>query len=258
MKDSMLAFLMLPGFFLCVLLFVEIGRWLGRWRVEEETERERLVRNTIETAIYALLGLMIAFTFSGAASRFDTRRLLTVQEANTIGTAYLRLDLLPTAAQPALREKFREYAAERIARYQALPDIRASEAHAARSEALQNEIWTGAVTALEGAEVAAPLLLLPALNEMIDITSTRAIMLQTHTQWPVLAALLVLTLICSMLTGYGLPRKRTRGVPLHTLGFAIVLTATLYVIIDLDHPRAGLIQLDYVDQALADVLAGMK
>jgi hypothetical protein len=68
----------------------------------------------------------------------------------------------------------------------------------------------------------------------------------------------VLTLVCSMLTGNGLARKRSRGLPLHTLGFALVLTATMYVILDLDHPRFGLIQLDYVDQALSDVLAGMR
>ena len=258
MSDSTKAFLLVPSMFLCVLLFVEIGRWLGARRVEEETERERHVQNTLEGAIFALLGLMIAFTYSGAASRFDTRRDLTVQEANVIGTAYLRLDTLPAAAQPALREKFRKYTAARIARYQVLPDVEASEAQAARSEALQSEIWTDAVTALKDAEPAAPLLLLPALNEMIDITSTRAIMLKTHTPPVVLAVLVVLTLVCSMLTGNGLARKRTRGLPLHAFGFALVLTATIYVIVDLDHPRFGLIQLDYVDQALADVLAGMK
>jgi hypothetical protein len=55
------------------------------------------------------MGLLIAFTFSGAASRFDTRRQLVVEEANAIGTAYLRLDLLPASAQSALRESFRRY-----------------------------------------------------------------------------------------------------------------------------------------------------
>jgi hypothetical protein len=83
-------------------------------------------------------------------------------------------------------------------------------------------------------------------------------MLKTHTPSITLAALLVLTLVCSMLTGNGLDRKRTHGLLLHTLGFALVLTATMYVIFDLDHPRVGLIRQDYVDQAMSDVLAGMK
>jgi len=251
-------FLLFLGLFLGVLLFVEIGRRLGARRAGEESERERHVRSALESAIFALLGLMIAFTFAGAASRFETRRTLTIQEANMIGTAYLRLDVLPAAAQPALREKFRQYAAARIARYQVLPDIEASEVQAARSEALQREIWTDAVTALKDAEPTASLLLLPALNDMIDITSTRAIMLETHTPPFVLAVLVVLTLVCSILTGNGLARKGSRSLPLHTLGFALVLTVTMYVIFDLDHPRFGLIQLDYVDQALSEVLAGMK
>ncbi len=258
MTDSMWVILFLPGLFLCVLIFVEIGRRLGTRRDEEETERERHVRSILENAIFALLGVMTAFTYAGAASRFDTRRTLTVQEANAVGTAYLRLDVLPAAAQPALRELFRQYAAARLARYQVLPDVDASEVQAARALALQGEIWKNSITTLKDAEPAASLLLLPALNEMIDITSTRAIMLKTHTPPVALAVLFVITLVCSMLIGSDLARKRARGLPLHTLGFALALTVTIYVIIDLDHPRFGLIQLDYVDQALSDVLAGMK
>lgn len=255
MIDSMKVFLLLPILFLCVLLFVEIGRRLVIRRVEEETERERQVRSALQSAIFALLGLIVAFTYAGAASRFETRPTLTVQEAKVIGTAYMRLDVPPVAAQMALREKFRQYAAARIARYQVLPDVVASEAHAARSEALQSEIWTDAVTALKEAGPSASLLLLPALNEMIDITSTRAIMLETHTPPLVLAVLAALTLVCSIMTGSGLARKRLL---IHTLGFALVLTATLFVIFELDHPRFGLIQLDYVDRALSEVLARMK
>src|SRR5262245_57686366 len=96
-----------PGLFLCILLFAELGRRIGLW-LRAKAVRESASPVTIETAIYALMGLMLAFTFSGAASRFDLRRTQTVQEANAIGTAYLRLDLLPAAEQPALREHFRQ------------------------------------------------------------------------------------------------------------------------------------------------------
>jgi len=61
----------------------------------------------IEGAVFGLMGLLIAFTFFGAAARFDTRRAMVIEEANNIGTAWLRLDLLPVSAQPPLREKFR-------------------------------------------------------------------------------------------------------------------------------------------------------
>ena len=81
-----------------------------------------------EGAIFALLGLLVAFTFSGAASRFDARRQLIVEETNDIGTAYLRLRLLPLSAQPALREQFRQYVDARLAFYRKLKDMPAAMA----------------------------------------------------------------------------------------------------------------------------------
>jgi hypothetical protein len=258
MSESILVFSVLPGLFLGVLLFVWIGRRIGSRRSAEETERERVGLVTVETAIYGLLGLMLAFSFSGATSRFDVRRAQTVQEANAIGTAYLRVDLLPTAAQPALREKFRAYTDARIAVYRSIPDMQASNAQFARAAALQAEIWNDSIRALRTAPPEAKLLLLPALNDMIDITTTRAVALQTHTPPIILLALVVLTMICSLLVGYGLAGGKAFATNLHMLGFALMMTVTIYVILDLDHPRVGLIQLDYVDQAFKDLRAGMK
>jgi hypothetical protein len=258
MSDTALVFVFLPGLFAFILAFVWLGRRIGSWRSAEETERERVGLVTVETAIYALLGLMVAFTFSGATSRFDTRRAQTVQEANAIGTAYLRLDLLPAAAQPALRDKFRSYTEARMALYRALPDLEASNAQAARAVELQDEIWNDSLAALRSAPPQASLLLVPALNDMIDITTTRAIALRTHTPPTILVALVLLTLICSLLVGYGLAGGKPFATNLHMIGFALMMTVTIYVILDLDHPRVGLIRLDYVDQALADVRAGMK
>lgn len=258
MSDTTLIFMFLPGLFLCVLLFVWIGRRIGGRRSAEETERERVGLVTVETAIYGLLGLMVAFSFSGASSRFDTRRAQTVQEANAIGTAYLRLDLLPAAAQPELRGKFRSYTEARLAVYRALPDLQASNAAAARATALQSEIWTDSITALRSAPPQASLLLLPALNDMIDITTTRAIALRSHTPPMILGALVLLTLICSVFVGYGLAGGKPFATNLHMIGFALMMTLTIYVILDLDNPRVGLIRLDYVDQAMTEVRAGMK
>src|SRR4029450_9724606 len=86
-----------------------------------------------------------ADTFSGAAARFDARRQLIVEEANAIGTAYLRLDMLPEKDQPALRDTFRKYVDARLPAYQKLPDIRAARAVLAVATKLQGEIWRDAV-----------------------------------------------------------------------------------------------------------------
>jgi hypothetical protein len=257
MSDSAVIFLLLPGFFFSIFLFIEIGHRLATRYAAEHSQQPIAVFGTTQTAIFALLGLLVAFTFSGAASRFEARRTLTVEEANAIGTAYLRLDLLPAAKQASLRDTFRRYTEARIAVYQALPDVAASDAYAARATALQSEIWTDTTAALKQ-DSTSSVLVVNALNTMIDITTTRSIMLRTHIPPIALATLVVLILVCSLLIGTGLPRERTFGVVLHTFCFAFVVTVTMYVIFDLDHPRVGLIRLDYADRALLDVLASMK
>ena len=259
MGETGILLVFVPSLFLIMLLVLETGRRIGkRYHSMEESDHHRGNRILVESAIYGLLGLLIAFTVSGAASRFDARRTLTVQEANTIGTAYLRLDLLPAAAQPELRRKFRRYAEARLAVFRLLPDFEASNAEAVRANELQRLIWNEVIAALPGVPQSATLMLLPALNEMFDITSSRAIAAQAHTPLVILCALAVLALFCCLLAGYGLAGENPLGSALRMIGFALVVTLAIFVILDLDYPRVGLIRLDYADQALIDVLAGMR
>jgi hypothetical protein len=258
MNETVVVFLFIPGLFFIMLLLLGLGRRFGMQRMAEETERERIFLITVEGAIYGLLGLMVAFTFAGAASRFEARRMLTVQEGNAIGTAYLRLDLLPAAAQPPLREKFRSYAEARLAAFRALPDHVASNAQVARATMLQQEFWSGTVAALREAPPQATLLLLPSLNDMNDVAASRSVTLRTHTPPIILGALALLSMFCSLLVGYGLAGSKPFNIGLHMIGFAFVMTATIYVIVDLDNPRVGFIRLDFSDQVLVDTLAGMK
>jgi hypothetical protein len=115
------------GLFVGMLVLLETGRRLGLRQLAQDSEAAQAGFGVVGGAIFALMGLLIAFTFSGAASRFDTRRQLVVEEANTIGTAYLRLDLLPASAQPPLRESFRQYVEARLDGYRKLPDIVAAK-----------------------------------------------------------------------------------------------------------------------------------
>jgi len=259
MGETGILLVFVPSLFLIMLLVLETGRRIGkRYHSMEESDHHRGNRILVESAIYGLLGLLIAFTVSGAANRFDARRTLTVQEANAIGTAYLRLDLLPAAAQPELRRKFRRYAEARLAVFRLLPDFAASNAEAVRANELQRSIWNEVIAALPGVPQSATLMLLPALNEMFDITSSRAIAGQAHTPLVILCALAVLALFCCLLAGYGLAGENPLGSALRMIGFALIVTLTIFVILDLDYPRVGLIRLDYADQALIDVLAGMR
>ena len=257
--NALVASLLALGLMLGMLVLLEIGRRVGDRRLANDPEGARAGTGTVEGAVFALLGLLIAFTFSGAASRFDARRDLIVQETNAIGTAYLRLDLLPAGAQPALRDLFRRYVDSRLETYRRIPDVGAVKAELARSTALQGEIWTQAVAAgrLEGAPPPATLLLLPALNDMIDITTTRTMAVRMHPPLAIFAMLFGLGLASALLAGYGMAGGKSRNW-LHMIGFAAVMAVAVYVILDIEFPRLGLIRVDAFDQALVELRATMK
>ena len=240
-------------------VMMEVGRRVGTRRLARDPAKGMAGLGMIESAVFALLGLMIAFTFSGASSRFDTRRMLLAEEVNDIGTAYLRLDLLPAGAQPALRALFRDYVSARLAAYAKWSDADAAKAELARCEALQTEIWTRAVAATgdPGAHVDATRLLLPALNTMIDITTTRTMAARIHPPAVVYGILFILGLGCALLAGYGMAENTTRSWA-HILGFIVLVGAAVFVILDLEYPRIGFIRLDAYDQLLVDLLQQMK
>src|SRR5262245_17909256 len=158
--------------FALMLISIQVGRLIGFRRWRHVPKDERGVHPGIEACVFALMGLLVAFTFYGAASRFDGRRMLIAQEANAIGTAYLRVDLLPADAQPQLREDFRKYLRSRLAVFEKFPDPTEVRGELDRSAALQRELWQHAVAASRGAVPSTQTLLLGAINEMIDITTT--------------------------------------------------------------------------------------
>jgi len=245
--------------FLGILLFLELGRWIGRVAITRFGRSGQPNVGSLEAAIFALMGLLIAFTFSGALTRFDTRRAQVVDEANAIGTAWLRLDLLPAASQPNLRQSFRDYLDSRIATYRRLPDLAAAQQELARSQKLQNEVWSQAVAAtqLPDARPASGLLLLPALNQMFDIASTRVAAMQMHPPNVIYAMLASLALASGLLSGYQSAGEKVRDW-IHHLGFAAIMAFTIYVILDLEYPRLGWIRIDAIDELLVNVRAGMN
>lgn len=242
-----------------MLILLNVGRRIGAKHLASDPKGARTGTGTIEAAVFALLGLLIAFTFSGAVSRFDNRRHLIVEETNAIGTAYLRLDLLPAGSQPPLREEFRRYVQYRLEVFRNLSDAQTATADMAASARLQGMIWNQAVAAsqAEGAAPSAPMLLLPALNQMIDIATTRAMVLQLHPPFVIFGMLFLVALASALLAGYAMAGGKDRKW-LHVIGFALVIGITVYVILDIEYPRFGLIRVDAFDQALVDLLDTMK
>lgn len=240
--------LMCGVLFALLLLSLELGRALGR---RSPGGSGGAGTGAVDGAIYALLGLMLAFTFSGAAQRFDQRRSLMVEEANAIGTALLRVDIMPADAQPAMRDAFRRYTDSRIHAYAESGNIGRVREALDVSVAIQREIWDLAIAAgrRPDAQAATNQVLLPALNEMIDITTTRSFAGLLHPPAVIYGLLVALALASSVLAGHGLAATPRRSW-LHMACYAAVMTAAIYIIIDMEHPRLGLIRVDGFEQML--------
>jgi hypothetical protein len=242
-----------------MLALSEVGRRAGLARVARDPEGMAKGAGPIEGAVLGLLGLLLAFTFSGAASRFEARRTTIGEEANAIGTAYLRIDMLPNDAQPEIRQLFRQYLGARMAAYGNVADSAATNAATAESNALQGKIWKASVAATQrpGLPVTPAMLMLPALNDMIDITTTRAVANRNHPPRVVFQLLVGFNLVCALLTGYSMAASQTRNW-FYTLLVTLMLSLTLYVILDLEYPRLGLIRIDDADHTMVDLLNSMR
>jgi hypothetical protein len=239
--------------FVAILVLMDAGRRLRR-RAADHTGL-----GAVEGAVFSLMGLLIAFTFSGGATRFDARRDLIVKETNAIGTAWLRVDLLPSAPQPSVRDDFRAYLDARIRYFHDLPvSPAAAQADVSAYTALQNKIWTESVTACAAACPPAGLgVVTSGLNDMIDITTTRSAAMEIHPPLLIYLALGALVLAGALLAGFEMGASR-EGHWLHMLLFAAILAISIYVILDMEYPRFGLIRVDAMDHLLTDLRSTMQ
>lgn len=240
-----------------MLLLLEVGRRLGLKRLAREGSSAGF--GAVESAVFALFGLLLAFTFSGAVERFYGRLGLIADEANAIGTAYLRVDLLAADDQPEVRQLFRDYLDSRLTVYRKLPDLNAALAELKRSGELQNRMWTRTLAATRKPEAHpnTAVLLAPALNEMFDITTTRTMAARTHPPSIIFYLLFLLGLGCALLGGHAMAGVKTWSW-LHAMSFAVFVGLAVYVILDIEYPRRGLIRVTAFDDVLVELRDSMK
>jgi hypothetical protein len=260
-----LDFLIVAALLAAMLLVQRLGHRLGEaerrgaktTQTKDAKDGDAKPSDAAEGAVYGVLALLLAFTFSGAGSRFEHRYQLGIDEANAIGTAWLRLDALPAPSQPALRELFRQYVDARLALAETTPLSAAYEAANANYRALQNKIWSSAVAAL-AASGQTPLyaVVLSPINEMIDLTSTRDATARLHPPVEVFVMLALFLLIGALYAGHsmaGRPRSRFQS-----LAFPLVLAIVIFVILDFEFPRLGFIRVSGVDAMLVDLRKSME
>jgi uncharacterized membrane protein YeiB len=209
--------------------------------------------SAVEASLFALLGLLIAFTVSGGETRLQARRQLIVEEASAIEGAYLRIDLLPAQAQPALREQFRRYTDARLELFAHY--LQRGQRHTAHDRAieLQHEIWKhAAAAAMATSDTRPAIITLPAITRMIDITIARDASLHTHVPMALFALLVALSFGCAFFAGLEMS-KNPRPSPLHIAMFAGMLALTCYVIANVEFPRLGFVRLRSIDALLSQV-----
>ena len=246
------------GLGIAMLALFALGTRSAARRLAQSSDKSAVDGGVIDASVFGLLGLLLAFTFSGAASRFDHRRELITKEVNAIGTAWLRIDMLPPSTQPPIRDGFRRYLDARIGAYAKLPDEAAAFRELQRAQEEQASVWAKAVAVCRTDSGApARMLLLPSMNEMFDLAEERTMAIRVHPPGVIWIMLVVLALIGSLLAGYAMPTSKHRDW-LHILAFVGTTALAIYVIIDLEYPRRGLIQVKDFDRAMVELRSSMR
>jgi hypothetical protein len=193
-------------------------------------------------AILALLAFMLAFTFSLAAARFDSRREAVLEEANSIGTSFRRAQLLPQPEQNEARRLLREYVDVRVAAMQSDSSEPPLVQAVARSEDLHRALWAQAVAAAAKAPNDITGLFIESLNSVFELHSRRLqVGIRGRVPLIIWIALFALTGIAMASVGYQAGIAAVKQSPI-MLALILGFAGTVYLISDLDRPRGGLIE----------------
>ena len=244
------------GLFLTVVLLVlaaiEGGYRLGGYRHRQSGREKEAPVGAMVGATLGLLAFMLAFTFGMAASRFDTRKQLVLDEANAIGTTYLRTAMLPEK-RDEIRDLLRSYVDTRL---RAVQTGRVTE-EILRSEDIQNQLWSAATAVgLQHGDSIVVGLFVQSLNEVIDLHAKRVTAaLRNRIPGAIWVVLLTIATLSLAAMGYhqGLVGT-TRSLTI--LVVAVTFSAVIALIADLDRPQEG--SLTVSQQALIDLRQSMK
>jgi hypothetical protein len=228
------------GLLSVLLVALETGFRVGRWGTDDTDPRGSGQVGAIQGAILGLLGLLLAFSFAAAGGRLLERQDLIVQEANAIGTAYLRADLLDEPHRSELRAALRRYTEHRIEFSRRLRSG-LDAAALAEVERLHARIWTAASAGV-ASRPASMLGVLGPVNEVIDLHATRLAAGRKRLPPLVMGLLIACSTLAVAVIGYGCGVGGRRRTPL-TVSLAVLIATALWITVDLDHPRAGLVRL---------------
>jgi hypothetical protein len=230
----------------------EIGFWLGALTRSTDDPFDRQVA-LVRTSTGALVAFLVGFAFSGAASRFVDRVDVVVKEANALGTAYLRADTIAEPQRGELKAALKEYTTDRVALL-SREGREQIESLLAKVSGLHERMWRAAITATQN-DARLMALVLPPVNQVIDLHSVHLAMARRHLPIPIMALLLGTAAVSVGMMGFGNGRVGRRFSMLDSV-YVAVLAVALWMTIDLDYPGIGLIRVSNVP--VVETLAAMK
>ena len=248
--------LQIPDLLIAAVFFViiVIANWLG-YRKRKETTRlypdKEIALGTSEGSLLGLMGLLLAFSFSMASTKFESRRQTIIDEANLLNTAILRCDLYPDSIKKSLLPLYKNYLESRINYYNA------GDNPAKIKDALDDAdkrfkiIWNNVASLMKGDNYFRTEQMVQLLISLKNMVKTREAGRVAAVPTLIIIVLLISVVVAAFLTGFGIkPGHRSM---LLSVAFVLMTTIVLYVVMELNRPRHGLINLNSAEQNMVDI-----
>ena len=236
--------------FSLMILSSFVGKLLGNHIRNKKDSEEKPIETS---ALTALLFFLLAFTFGMSGDRYDSRRKIVIEEANNIGTAILRSDLYPDSSRILFRKDFKLYVEARIAYYQAGADVKGVLKADSLSQDISSKLWKRASALSKNPiNLAATQQMIPALNDMIDVTTSRLAGEKAKVPESIILMLFFLAMIIAFYGGYSEGRKGKMDWVVQ-IGFCLLVSLVILFTLDLDRPRRGFVNLDVSNQTIIDL-----
>jgi len=240
---------------LCIFIAILFFIWLGITYRNIEVRKGKEVSaglTPVENSMLGLMALFMAFTFGLAMTKFEAKRKGVVDETNAIEAVILRCDLYPDSMRTLLRADVAKYIDSRIAFNQAGADYTKIRAALDQSSSCFSNLWkkVAGYSRMGGSPIPSNQMT-PALTAVLNMATSREAERMAKVPPLILIALLILTFTGSFLIGYNQAAvKRSR---IFILGFAMMNTIAFYLILELERPWSGLINLSSTEQRIVKV-----
>ena len=250
------ALIHLPALFIAAIFFaiIFIANWLG-YKKHKRTARlypdKEISLGTSEASLLGLMGLLLAFSFSMASAKFESRRQTIIDEANLLNTAILRCDLYPDSIKNSLLPLYKNYLESRINYYNAGDNPAKIKDALDDADKQFKSIWNKVVHLMKGDNYFKAEQMVQLLISLKNIVKTREAGRVATVPVLIIVVLLTSVVIAAFLAGFGTkPGNRSK---LLSIAFVLMTTIVLYVVMELNRPRHGLININSAEQNLEDI-----